>query len=462
MRRPLAAVTLVAALAAAGAWVWTTADRDREWHRLIAAREAALTAGQMLPAIEAFSGAIALRGDSMLGYLKRGETYRRHGDLTAAVRDLRRAAQLDPTATRALEQLGDAYYAQQWYAHAADRYAAYVRIDDRSPRVLYKLGLSRYREGTPASAIAPLRQAVHLNDQFAEAYYVLGLSLRADRQTSDAVWALQRAVQAAPALVAPREALASIFEALNRHGERIEQLEALVALEPEHTGRRIALASAYLERGRADLAVLTLGRAAERHPEQGAIYGALAGVWLEVAESRGDQAAVAKAREAVRAAMARPDRDEAATRVLEGRVLLAAGQPEGALRALREATSRLPVDPVAFERLATAAERVGELREAREALVRYAALTSGDRLQAHIASRIAGLSRRLREPATAADWLARAVRLSPRSEDLVVRLADAQAAAGARDEARRTVARALSDGFDSPALRQLEARLRFE
>jgi predicted Zn-dependent protease len=143
-------------------------------------------------------------------------------------------------------------------------------------------------------------------------------------------------------------------------------------------------------------------------------------------------------------------------------VLLAAGQPAAALRTLRTATSQLPLDPVAFERLATAAERVGDLHEAREALVRYAALVSGDRQQAHIASRIAGLSRRLGEPAVAADWLVRAVRLSPRSEDLVVRLADAQAAAGAREDARRTVSRALSEGFDSPTLRQLQTDLQFE
>ena len=39
---------------------------------------------QTYGAIEAFSGALALKRDSMLAYLKRGDTYRRRGELTAA------------------------------------------------------------------------------------------------------------------------------------------------------------------------------------------------------------------------------------------------------------------------------------------------------------------------------------------------------------------------------------------
>ena len=52
----------------------------------------------------------------MLAYLRRGETYQRRGergDLDAAARDFRKAAALDPTATRPLEALGDVLYQLQ-------------------------------------------------------------------------------------------------------------------------------------------------------------------------------------------------------------------------------------------------------------------------------------------------------------------------------------------------------------
>ena len=71
--------------------------------------DAALRDDQTFAAIEAYSGAIALRPDSMLAYLRRGETYQRRGDRgdLERARDFRTAAALDPTATRPLEALGD-------------------------------------------------------------------------------------------------------------------------------------------------------------------------------------------------------------------------------------------------------------------------------------------------------------------------------------------------------------------
>src|ERR687896_684538 len=83
-----------------GDLVWYSVRQEREFQRLIAAGDAALAADQTYGAIEAFSDALALKSDSMLAYLKRGDTYRRRGELAAALRDLRLATTLDPSATR--------------------------------------------------------------------------------------------------------------------------------------------------------------------------------------------------------------------------------------------------------------------------------------------------------------------------------------------------------------------------
>lgn len=444
MRRPIAAVAIVAVVAAAAAVAWTTVRREREYARLIAMGEAALAADQTLVAIESFSGAIALKGDSMLAYLKRGETYRRHGDLRAALRDLRLAADLDPTATRPLEQLGDVLYAQQRYDRAAERYAAYVALDDRSPRLLYKLGLARFQAGVSAAAVNPLRLAVRLNDRFAEAYYLLGLCLRSEGQLNDAAWALQRAVATGPTLVQPREALADLYAALGRHRERVEQLEAIAVLEPDRVGRHIAVGLAEAEAGHTELAVLAISRAAERHPDDMAVYSAVATVWLGVAESRHDHAALGKALQALRTLTARGTAS-ASDQALLGRALLASGENEAALRALRDATARAPAPSGAWERLAVAAARVGRTSEARDALVRYSALVTTDRERSAVASRISDLSLRLRQPADAVHWLQRAVRLAPADAALLRKLADAQAAAG--DDAGASASRAAAQGL---------------
>src|SRR5438105_1245861 len=141
----------------------------------------ALPAAQTCGAIEAYSGAIALRPDSMLAYLRRGQTYQRRGergDLEAAARDFRTAATLDPAATRPLEALGDVRFQLQQYARAVSAYEQCVRLDDRSARVSYKLALARYRDHDIKGAVAALQETLRLDDRLPDAHYLLGVCLR--------------------------------------------------------------------------------------------------------------------------------------------------------------------------------------------------------------------------------------------------------------------------------------------
>ena len=367
----------VLALAAgmAGVFVYTGATREREYRRLAATGDEALAADQTVLAIEAFSGAIALKGDSMLAYLKRGETYRRRDDLVSALRDLRTAARLDPVATRPLEQLGDVNYALLDYARAAERYDAYVQLDDRSPTVFYKLALARYRMGLVAAAIPPLRQALGVDDQFAEAYYLLGLCLREQQQPAGALEALHVAVDLAPGLIPAREALVDLHASLGQTSREIEQLEALAALDAGRPDRSIELGLAYARAGQTELAVLTLGRAAEQHPDPPRVYTALGRVWLNIAEQRGDGVALGKALEALQSLVGTTATSEA--RTLHARALLLAGDYELARRVLLQATDRFPVDPSAYRLLADLAEAEGDFATARDAFSKYQ-LLSGD------------------------------------------------------------------------------------
>ncbi len=367
----------VLALAAgmAGVFVYTGVTREREYRRLAAAGDEALAADQTVLAIEAFSGAIALKSDSMLAYLKRGETYRRRGDLVSALRDLRTATRLDPVATRPLEQLGDVNYALGDYARAAERYDAYVQLDDRSSTVFYKLALARYRMGLVAAAIPPLRQALGVDDQFAEAYYLLGLCLREQQQLAEALEALHVAVDLAPGLIPAREALVDLHASLGQTRREIEQLEALAALDAGRPDRNIELGLAYARAGQTDLAVLTLGRTAEQHPDPPRVYAALGRVWLNIAEQRGDRVALGKALEALQSLVGTTATSEALT--LHARALLLAGDYGLARRVLLQATDRFPVDPSAYRLLADLAETEGDFVTARDAFIKYQ-LLSGD------------------------------------------------------------------------------------
>ncbi len=460
VKRVLVGIVLLA-LAGAAVYGYSLSEREQTYRRLIAQGDAALAANDPSAAIEAFSGAITHKPDSMLGYLKRGQTYRRLGELPYAIRDLRRASDIDPTATRPLEELGDAFLADtpHRYDSAAERYEAYVRVDNRAPRVLYKLAFARYNDRRSTEAIDALHASLALDPKSAEAYYLLGLCERDVQHLDNARQSLERSIDLQPTLLHAREELADLYAALGRTDARLSQLEALAALDPR-ASREIVLGLAYFRAGQTDRAVLTIGHA-EHYPNEPYAYVALGRVWLEIALARHDRVALNKALEALESAVRSDDSSEALT--LFGRALLQTGDAETAERMLQAATAKQPVDPLSFFYLADAAERQRQYTVARQALLDFAALR-GDEADPHRRSaeavRLGDLSMRVTDPAAAAIYYLRAAEDAPSDATLLARAADAQLRAGDPDTARGTVARALEkdprNGLALDVLRRAE------
>ena len=376
MRRLLLAL-IVLFVGMVGVFVYTGLTREQEFQRLIAEGDHALRDDQTFLAVEAYSGALALTPDSMVVYLKRGETYRQHGDLPAALRDLSMAARLDPTATRPHERLGDVAYDLKRYDDAVKHYTEYVRLDAGNPRVLYKLALVSERAGLVSRAVPLLRQAIALDVRFSEAHYLLGLCLREQGRLEEARDALQSAVDLSPGFLQARDVLANVHSALGDRRAELRQLDALAALDQDHPERHVTRGLAYARAGQTELAVLALGRAAEEHPDQPQVYAALGKVWIEIAESGDDRVALIKALEALLSVPTTSASSETLT--LLGRALALDGDIEGAKVAFRQATDRFPLEPQAFIHLARLEEREQNWDEGRRLRLSYGALTAEPR-----------------------------------------------------------------------------------
>ena len=355
MRRPLLALLALAVLVAVAAGL-DAVRRDRAYRRLLGEGDAAMARGDTFAAVEAFSGAVALRPGALAGWVKRGTAHRQRGDLPSALRDLRRATAIDSGSVRALEELGDVLAGMERYPSAADRYQAALALDDRSARLLYKLALARLRSGQADDAEAAVTRAIALVPGFPEAHYLRGLILEERGRNVDARDAFRRAIAEAPAMLAPREDLAALSVRAGGSSEEISQLEALVALDGDRPQRYEALALAYGRAARTDLAVATIARARDRFPQAPGLDATLGEVWLQ-ASAAGDASAPAKALQALARAGAADDSSR--FHLLHARALLAAGQATSALRALERATTRFPVTPGAFALLAHTAETLG-------------------------------------------------------------------------------------------------------
>src|SRR3989442_784197 len=230
-------MVVLAATAVGAAMAYQTAARQRDYRALLARGDAALLDEQTLGAIEAYSGAIALRPDSMLAHLRLGETYQRRGDVEEAAREFRRAAGLDPSAIRPVEELGDAEYQRQRYGPAIEAYQRSVQLDDRAARVSYKLALARYRDGQLDLAVVMLGNALERAPDQPLIYSALGQ-----------VW-----LDLAPTR---SDALPKALEALER-----------VASGPSATSDILTLyGRALLQDGNAEAAERALEQATVRHP----------------------------------------------------------------------------------------------------------------------------------------------------------------------------------------------------
>ena len=462
MKKVVAGIIVLAGLAAAGILADQAVERDTDYHRLIDEGDAALSHGQTFVAIEKYSGAIALKNDSMLAYLKRGEAHQRRGDtsetLAAALRDLRTAADLQPGAPRTLEKLGDVNMQMRRFANAAENYEAYLLLDDHAAPIFYKLALASRGDGNITRAISALKQAVTLNPNFHEAHYVLGLCLKDREELAEARVAFERASAIAPAFIPAREELAELHRLQQQTRAEIEQLNALYALDSSKPERLIAVGRAYLRAGNRDLAVITLGRAADNFKEYPGVYAALGQVWFEAAEERGDPSDLRKALEAL-GPVADQSTTSSETLGIYGRALVLAGRHEEAEAVFRQASQRFPTDPEVLPHFASVAQRLGHLNEARQALVKYSMLVDEDADEATHATRIADLSMQLNDAAAAVAWYQKSDALRTSDASFLARMADAQSRAGQHEPALATIRRALEKDPNHPLVRTVARRL---
>jgi len=172
-------------------------------------------------------------------------------------------------------------------------------------------------------------------------------------------------------MIPAREELAELYRALDRPLDEIAQLQLLAALDRAHVERQVAVGLAQHRAGHGDLAILTLGNALDRAPDNPEIYRALGQVWLD--RARDDHALLKKAREALERIAASPGATSD-TLTLYARALLQDGDLDEADHVLQQAMTRYPIDPHAFAVYATVAERQRRFDAAQRAMAQYAAL----------------------------------------------------------------------------------------
>ena len=220
----------------------------------------------------------------MLGYLKRGETYRRRGRARGGAPGPAAGVRARPVghprrSSAGRRQLADTPHR---YAAAADRYGAYVALDNRAPRVLYKLAFARYNDRHPAEAIDALQQGDRARrSRLPKRTTCSGCASATRSSSTRRREALEKAVElAAGAAAGARGAGRSVRRARTHRRSRLSSSRRSRRSIPVRRARS-RWASPTRARVRPQRAVRTLSRAAERYPDYPYTYVALGRVWLE-------------------------------------------------------------------------------------------------------------------------------------------------------------------------------------
>jgi predicted Zn-dependent protease len=137
---------------------------------------------------------------------------------------------------------------------------------------------------------------------------------------------------------------------------------------------------------------------------------------------------------------------------------LLSGRIDASERVLQQATSVLPVEPIAFFSLSGAAERRGHVSAARDALVKYLSLVDDDQKRL-LSGHVADLSLRMNDAAAAMTWVQHAIDPQRPDPALAAILADAQFRLGQIEAARTTLAEALAREPRNRALLQLRNKI---
>ena len=462
VRRTIVAVVIVAIAGVAGALAFGALANEREFDRLIADGDAAVAAERPFQAIEAYSGAIALKPDSMLAHFKRGAVYQAQNELEAALRDFRSA---DRSRSRARCARSSRSATSTWPSAATSARSSATRRSSPStsatPRVLYKLGLARYRAGRierrdrrrckQALAIDPAhgRSALRARPRPARSRSAAGRAQVARR--SGAPLPCQPDVGARSAggcVSAGRRLRPRDQPARSARGARAGARRSRGGGRPGAGARRPrGCGGDHAQPRRRALSRRAAGLRGARPRVADRARSAAAIAWRSTRRSKR-----CSRRPADRMRPARPTPSLAAPgcwRAIGWRPSARCARPSRSCRCRRMRTCSWPTSP----------RRDGRIQDARDALLKYATLIGDEKPLATVATQIADYSVRLGDPRSrCAGSIARSTKAGP-SAALQVKLAEAAWRAGDVARAHQVIDEGLAVGARQPLAPATQAAL---
>ncbi|MGO9622782.1 MAG: adenylate/guanylate cyclase domain-containing protein [Desulfobaccales bacterium] len=172
--------------------------------------------------------------------------------LAKAMKEARRAVELDNSSAEALAAVGNVFLLLHQPDKAIEVEQRAVRLDPNSARALYFLAVALNYSFRSEEAFPLLRQAIRLNPLFPMAYHQLGISFRETGRYEEGIAAEKKALQLAPKYLLAHIALVTLYSYAGREAEARAAAAELQRLDPNFSLIRYAKEMPWKEGPRRD------------------------------------------------------------------------------------------------------------------------------------------------------------------------------------------------------------------
>jgi Flp pilus assembly protein TadD len=170
------------------------------------------------------------------------------GWLDEAIKEFKRAIELDPNSAHAHDNLATVYAEQKKYREALDEYLVALRLEPESATAHYNLACFLSAHALQF-AVTEYREAIELEPDYPDAHLNLGLTLADADRTEEATQELKRAIELEPADALPRHELAGLQMDSGDYRSAITQLKEVVRLEPSNFEAWLDLGICFAQKG---------------------------------------------------------------------------------------------------------------------------------------------------------------------------------------------------------------------
>jgi tetratricopeptide (TPR) repeat protein len=171
-----------------------------------------------------------------------------HGMLDEAVKEFRKAIELDPESAHAHDNLATVLTEKKLFGEALEEYLTAIRLEPDAPTAHYNLACFLASHGAEM-AIEQYKEAIDLDPEYPDAHLNLGLTYADQDRIEEALSAFHRAIELNPADAFARHELAAILMDEGDYRAAISQLKEVKRREPENVEAHIDRGICFAQKG---------------------------------------------------------------------------------------------------------------------------------------------------------------------------------------------------------------------